>query len=85
MVFNNELLLNVDKCQVMLTVSKSNLSRFCNVDIRLNNNKLLRVMECKYLGILLDCNFSWNQQIDHVKKKGFKDGFCSKANETIHR
>ena len=26
-------------------------------------------MECKYLGILLDCNFSWNPQIDHVKKK----------------
>ena len=34
------MLLNVDKCQVMLTGSKSNLSRFCNVDIRLNNKKI---------------------------------------------
>ena len=75
---NNELLLNVDKCQVMLTGSKSNLSRFCNVDIRLNNKKLLRVMECKYLGILLDCNFSWNPQIDHVKKKVLKTYFALK-------
>ena len=75
---NNELLLNVDKCQFMLIGSKSNLSHFCNVDVRLNNKKLLRVMECKYLGVLLDSYLSWIPQINNVKKKVLKTYFALK-------
>ena len=75
---HNKLLLNVDKCQFMLAGSKHKLSELCNVDIRLNNKKLARVFECKYLGVVLDCNLNWNKEIDHVKKKVLKTFFALK-------
>ena len=35
-------------------------------------------MECKYLGVLLDCNLSWIPQINNVKKKVLKMYFALK-------
>ena len=75
---NNQLLLNIGKCQFMLIGSKGNLRRFNNVKIKIQNSQLQRVSHCKYLGVLLDSNFTWTQQIDHVRKKVLKTFYSLK-------
>ena len=52
--------------------TKGNLRRFKDVKITIQNMKLERVSECKYLGVQLDSNFTWAPQIDQVKKKALK-------------
>ena len=51
---NNQLLLNVNKCQFMLVGSKAKLRKFDRVKLKIQNSQLQRVSECKYLGVLLD-------------------------------
>ena len=69
---NNQLLLNINKCQYMMIGTKGNLRRFNDVKVMIQNMKLERVSQCKYLGVLLDSNFTWTPQIYQVKKKALK-------------
>ena len=69
---NNHLLLNIDKCQFMLTGSKGNLKHFEDVKISIQNTQLRRVSQCKYLGVIIDNHLTWTPQIEEVKKKALK-------------
>ena len=69
---NNHLLLNIDKCQFMLTGSKGNLKHFEDVKISIQNTQLRRVSQCKYLGVIIDSHLTWTPQIEEVKKKALK-------------
>ena len=56
----------------MLTGSKRNLRYFEDVNISIQNTKLRRVSQCKYLGVIIDSHLTWTPQIEEVKKKALK-------------
>ena len=56
----------------MMIGTKGNLRRFNDVKVIIQNMELERVSQCKYLGVLLDSNFTWTTQIDQVKKTALK-------------
>ena len=66
---DNELLINSNKCQFMLLGSKSRLRQFEGVKIKLKNDELQKVTQCKYLGVILDSSLTWTPQIDNVRKR----------------
>ena len=66
---NNELLINIDKCQFLLLGSKAKMRLFENVKIKIQNTQLRRVTQCKYLGVMIDGSLTWTPQIDNVRKK----------------
>ena len=69
---NNQLLLNVGKCQFMLIGSKAKLRKFKNVHLKIQNTSLQRVTECKYLGAILDESLTWTPQIENIRSKTLK-------------
>ena len=75
---NNELLINLDKCQFMLLGSKAKLRLFENVKIKIQNSQLQRVTYCKYLGVIIDSCLTWTPQIDNVRKKVLKTFYSLK-------
>ena len=70
---HNHLILNVKKCSYMVIGSKSKLVPFSNVSIGIDNTPLVRVNQCKYLGVIIDCNLTWNQQIESVRLKALRN------------
>ena len=40
-----------------------------HLDLKINNERIVRVNECKHLGVIIDETLSWSQHIDHIKKK----------------
>ena len=38
----------------------------------IDNNEIKRVQSCRYLGVVIDQNMLWKNQVDHVKKKVIK-------------
>ena len=64
---NNQLLLNVNKCQFMLVGSKTKLRKFDSVKLKIQNSQLQRVSECNYLGVILDENITWTPQIESIR------------------
>ena len=57
----------------MVIGSKSKLVPFSNVSIGIDNTPLVRVNQCKYLGVIIDCNLTWNQQIESVRLKALRN------------
>ena len=54
----------------MLTGSRQRLAGIdCEPTINLGGKNLRRVSKTKSLGILIDENLNWNQQIDNISKK----------------
>ena len=66
--FHNHLLLNVKKCNFMLIGTKAKLRHFDSINININGTKLVRVTECKYLGVTIDENLSWESTHKTGKK-----------------
>lgn len=66
----NDLCINVDKSKYMLIGSNDKIatidSKLC---IKINSNKIERVNEIKYLGVILDQNLKFNSHADYVMKK----------------
>jgi hypothetical protein len=65
----NKLSLNVKKTKLMVFSYKNNRTSLNFPDIKLNNNKIERVSEFKFLGIYIDDKLSWNNHVNYIGKK----------------
>ena len=70
---HNHLILNVQKCNYMVIGSQARLAPFRNVNVSIGNTQLERVNQCKYLGVIIDCNLTWSQQIESVRLKAVRN------------
>ena len=65
----NKLSLNVDKiCYMLFSINRINTAAI-SLKLSINNQQILKVSTCKYLGIFLDEKLSFNAHIDYVYKK----------------
>lgn len=64
----NKLSLNISKT-VFITFGAYTDSVPKNFEIKIKNQKLVRVESCKYLGIIFDCNMKWCEHIEHIVNK----------------
>ena len=66
-------MVNSKKCEVMFIGTHQRLNikhnRLENCHVIISGNEIKKVDPCKYLGVVIDRNLSWNSQIEHVKKK----------------
>jgi len=81
----NKLTVNVDKSEYMLIGSRQ---RLAGIDrepiINIGGKNLERVSKTKSLGILIDENLNWNDQIDNISKKASKGiGILRRAKKYI--
>ena len=67
----NKLCINVDKRHFMLIGTPQRLSNLQNDDLNVNIKgfRLQRINHCKQLGIEVDKNLLWHNQIDQVRKE----------------
>ncbi len=63
----NKLSLNVGKTNFMIV--KANNTINLNQTININNNQVQQVTHVKFLGLFLDENLNWHEQINHCKNK----------------
>lgn len=70
---HNHLILNIKKCNYMILGSNAKLRSFTNLTLCVNNTELERVYQCKYLGVIIDCNLTWSKQIDSVRLKAIRN------------
>ena len=74
----NELLLNPKKCEFITFGSHRKLLSFANAHIHIDGERINRVQECKYLGVILNSSLNWNAHIKFVKTKAIKSLYCLK-------
>ena len=60
---------NVSKTKVMLLGTPARTSKVNNVNIVMNNNTVEKVNSFKYLGVTIDANLKWKDQINTVCRK----------------
>ena len=65
----NRLTINAKKTRLMLAGSKTKLSSFDDVELKMKNAKVERVQSCKYLGITMDAHWTWRPYISNLIKK----------------
>ena len=65
----NKLSLNLSKTNFMI-FTKQNVPK--NIEVSIHNHKVQKVFLTKFLGVFIDCNLNWKDQILHVKKKVLK-------------
>jgi len=68
----NLICLNAKKTELIFFSSsrkKHNLKNNSKIQIKINNKRLYPTKVIKYLGVLIDCNLSWNIHIDELRKK----------------
>ena len=68
----NKLSLKLSKTNYMI-FTKQNVPK--NIEVSIHNHKIERVFLTKFLGVFIDCNLNWKEQILHVKKKVLKSIF----------
>ena len=66
---NNFLHLNYSKAKVMLTSTHQRLALVDSFTVRAEDTVLSRATQFKYLGVMLDPYFSWNDHIDYIGRK----------------
>ncbi len=59
----NRLSLNVPKCEFMLIRTYQTLAKMQEMSIHINNEPLHKVTISKYLGMFIDPNLKWDDQI----------------------
>ena len=81
----NKLTVNVDKSEYMLIGSRQRLAGIDSEPIiNIGGKNLSRVSKTKSLGILMDENLNWNDQIDNISKKASKGiGILRRAKKYI--
>lgn len=65
---NNLLVLNGDKTKILFYNSRRR-EIYSFPDIFLNNTKIIKVEEMKYLGLIIDSDLTWNAHINFITKK----------------
>ena len=73
----NNLILNASKTEYIMIGSRKKLKDFhdCGVKFHINGNYLNEVYHCKYLGVVLDPNLTWNLHVEHIRCKVIKNMF----------
>ena len=61
--------MNVSKSKIMLLGTPVKTAAVDNINIFMNGSKLENVMSYKYLGVLIDANLKWKDQINNVCRK----------------
>ena len=78
----NKLLVNPKKCEAMFIGTRQRLKnkndaiKHCHISIE--GNEIQKVDSCKYLGVIIDKNLSWNDHIERVRKKVIKSIYLLK-------
>ena len=74
---DNKLVINAKKCETMVIGTKQRLKKWNNVlstnHVFIDETPIEKVNACKYLGIYIDENLSWNRQTEHLKSKVVKN------------
>ena len=65
----NKLLLNIVKTEVVIFGTGPKLARVANFCVKIGQHQLKRVMEYKYLGIVLDDGLTWKTHVDYISVK----------------
>ena len=66
----NKLNLNAMKTEFMIIGTRQNILKIGNLlAIKVDGNLIRRVHRTKYLGIIIDDNLSWKDQVDHIATK----------------
>ena len=60
---------NVSKTKTMILGTSTRISRIRDVNIIMNGTAVERVKTFKYLGITIDANLKWNDQINNICRK----------------
>ena len=81
---NNKLSLNVDKCEFLLIGTHQQLSKCCDISIKMCNIEVKKVEHSKYLGITIDKHIKWDKHIDILKSKlSSKVGLLYRLRKTV--
>ena len=62
----NKLLLNIIKTEVVNFGTGPKLARVANFCVKIGQHQLKRMMEYKYLGIVLDDGLTWKTHADYI-------------------
>jgi len=57
--------MNVDKTNVIVFLS----NKKDNIAVSLNGTPVIKVSNCRYLGLHIDDNLNWKYHIEHIYKK----------------
>jgi hypothetical protein len=69
-LLSNKLTLNIEKTEYMIIGTRQRLAKIQeNTSVSCGGKLLKQVYSKKTLGILIDDNLCWNEQIDNISKK----------------
>ena len=68
----NNLFLNTTKTEVVLFGTDARLANVENFQVTIGHHHLKRVLEYKYLGVVLDENLSWKSHVKYIISKAGK-------------
>ena len=78
----NKLVINAKKCETMIIGTNQRLKKWNSViddhHVYIDNTPIVKVKACKYLGIFIDENLSWNRQTEYLKSKVVKNLYLLK-------
>ncbi len=66
---NNHMKANVSKTKVMLLGTPNKISKVNQINIVMNGTDVENVKSFKYLGITIDANLKWNEQVNNICRK----------------
>jgi Reverse transcriptase (RNA-dependent DNA polymerase) len=65
----NKLSLNIEKTCYSIFSNKTISESNCDLNLYINNSKIMKVTSCKYLGVFIDETLKWKTHIDYIYKK----------------
>ena len=66
---NNRLTLNIKKTSFMLFGTAGTLNKMSDIEVELQDNKVMRESHTKYLGVILDEKLTFEKHIDYTQRK----------------
>ena len=80
----NNLFLNTTKTEVVLFGTDARLANVENFQVTIGHHHLKRVLEYKYLGVVLDENLSWKSHVKYIiSKAGKRIGLLGRVREDL--
>ena len=81
----NKLLLNINKTHFMVfSLTKKRIA--ADIVIRIREDVISRVYFTKFIGVIIDSQLKWNEDIQHVKAKISRGlGIISKARKVLQK